>query len=239
MTDEMEYVDGIFYEYEEDKAMVSVQSDDEIGEFIQIPESVRDSEGYIHEVTKIDEGAFGICHNLKAVVVPDSVVSIGDSAFMGCDNLKTVKLSNRLTRINEAAFFDCQKLETIVIPDCVTKIDKHAFWQCKNLRDLILPEELSYIGEEAFVASGLQSIFIPASVTFIGDGAFDYCKELTDIQVDIANTKYYSDGDKLIEKERGKVIFKRGGNVDYARINSGQVNKKRGFFQKLKDAFSK
>ncbi|MDE7209106.1 MAG: leucine-rich repeat domain-containing protein [Clostridia bacterium] len=70
-----------------------------------------------------------------------------------------------------------------------------------------IPEGIVGIGDEAFYnCYELTSIFIPSSVTSIGTQAFASCNKLTSITVDSKNTKYFSEGNCIIEKDTGTLI---------------------------------
>ena len=51
---------------------------------------------------------------------------------------------------------------------------------------------------------------IPNGVTEIGDGVFSWCKNLTNITVDDANTAYSSENNILYTKDKKKVIAAAG-----------------------------
>ena len=62
--------------------------------FIDIPSSC----------TRIGEGAFYGCTNLKEIYIPSSVVSIGLFAFNGCTNLSLIRYEGRCTDNTSVAF---------------------------------------------------------------------------------------------------------------------------------------
>ena len=213
-------VDGIryFLTYGVAKAWVTDQYSDDIGKCVKIPAEIIDREGCARKVTKICDNAFSGCKNLEIIDICDNIEEIGEWAFSDCENLKTVKLPNAIKEIKNSTFDDCKSLETIVSPDCVTKIERNAFSGCEELIDLILPEELTFIGDNAFGNCGkLKSVYISSTVEKIGDKAFDHCDSLEDIQVDSANPKFFSDGKRLITKDKNnKVLFKCKNAVDPA-----------------------
>ncbi len=78
-------VDGIFYDINEDKAIVSY--DESVGPLysgtVVIPETVT-YDGTTYTVTAIKDGAFLYCTELTNVTIPNSVIIIGKYAFNSC-----------------------------------------------------------------------------------------------------------------------------------------------------------
>lgn len=68
---------------------------------------------YYHSIFSFD-------HNIKQIVIEDSVTSIGVSAFDNCTSLKSVTISDSVISIGESAFSGCTSLTSITIPDSVT-----------------------------------------------------------------------------------------------------------------------
>lgn len=78
----------------------------------------------------------------------------------------------------------------------------------KNVSEAIIGEGVVRIAANAFKdARFLTSVTLPASLTEIGDGAFDGCSGLISVTVPPENPTFKVDGNKLIEKETGKVVF--------------------------------
>ena len=67
---------------------------------IEIPGTVR----------KIENNAFGSCHNLTDVYIPEGVDTLEVSAFSNCDKLATVELPNSLSVIEDWVFGGCNNL---------------------------------------------------------------------------------------------------------------------------------
>ena len=64
-------------------------------------------------VTKIEQGTFADCENLRMVAIPDSVTTIGKASFLKCWSLKSLILPPDLTEIGSRAFKDCSSLTDI------------------------------------------------------------------------------------------------------------------------------
>lgn len=81
--------DGTVAGIEDDGSATVVGSETEQST-VEIPESVKDSEGTEHAVTKIDEGAFEDAVSLETIIIPATVQGIGERAFAGCTGLKSI-----------------------------------------------------------------------------------------------------------------------------------------------------
>ncbi len=126
------------------------------------------------ETRKIKEGtrlvcesAFSSFHQLKNILIPDSVEDIGADTFSYCNRLEKVIIPNGVNSIGENAFIDCKNLTTIIIPNSVATIGEHAFhtfcWPSYHaLKDLtILCEKNSYAHRYA-ISEGIKFEIISA-----------------------------------------------------------------------------
>lgn len=133
----------------------------------------------LENVKIIEPSSFSDCYNLESINIPN-VVNIPESCFQSCYNLKTVKLSSNLRSIGKCAFFTCTELSRIELPSTITSIESYAFKSCSKLTFINLPEGLFSIGEECFSnCSSLVEITVPSTVTSIGEKCFEYCENLT------------------------------------------------------------
>lgn len=153
------------------------------GSAVTVPESYNGL-----PVTRLSDGAFWLCYELKTVQLPDSIISIGNGAFNACRNLSSVNTPKNLTTIGKEAFAGCVSLSSFHIPDSVTRIEHYAFSSC-GLKSVELPETLTYIGERAFAdCCEFTTLKIPASVTEMGEYAFSGCRALRNIEIE-SNTR--------------------------------------------------
>ena len=104
-------------------------------EAIDVPSEIH-HEGVIYRVTSIGDFAFNICSSLRAITIPDGVMSIEYRAFFGCQSLTNITIPNSVKSIGTEAFYDCSSLTSIVLPDSVTSIEWWAFCGCKSLTDI-------------------------------------------------------------------------------------------------------
>jgi len=146
-------------------------------------------------VTNIGIFAFGDCHDLSAVAIPNSVLTIGGGAFFGtrltevaiptsvqsfcfsafsATEMVSVQLPNSVTNIGDWAFSYCTNLVYVSLGDHVTRIGDGTFYSCINLAHIIIPDSVASIGSEAFALTALKEIAIPGNVSSIGPMAFSY-----------------------------------------------------------------
>ena len=141
------------------------------------------NDGSIISIYDVDGSAFGCCHKLTNIAIPDSVTSIGSSAFYNCDSLTSVTIPDSVTSIGSWAFQESDNLISVTIPDSVTSISAGAFSNCDGLTSITIPDSVTIIEDYVFeYCSGLTSVIIPNSVTSIGAHAFDGC-HLTSITI--------------------------------------------------------
>lgn len=181
-------------------------------------------------VFQIDFMAFATSTKINSVVIPDSVLRIEDSVFSSITGLTSVVIGKKVQFIGSFAFSNCKNLKNIRIPDSVTEIDIYAFSECgltnvkignglkkiesstfsncSNLTSITIGEEVTSIERNAFYScTNLSGINIPAKVESIDTEAFFNCSSFERITVDKNNTKYYSDGNCLIEKDYNRLIL--------------------------------
>lgn len=102
------------------------------------------------DYTKICKNAFARHHEIKEVVIPDSVETIEDYAFVECISLRRVKLPKNLTSIGKYAFAGCEKLEYISLPKSLSEIKNSTFSCCLFLKKISLYDDINYIDKRAF-----------------------------------------------------------------------------------------
>ena len=155
---------------------------------VVIPEEVT-YQGKTRKVTSIGKGAFGNCHDLTSVTIPNSVTSIGNRAFDFCNGLTSITIPNSVTSIGEYAFNGCRSLTSFTIPNSVTSIGGYAFYDCYGLTSITISNNLTIIGSATFYnCHALTSVIIPNSVTSIGWKAFEKCSALTSVTIPFSVT---------------------------------------------------
>ena len=146
------------------------------------PEKVNGDIVIKNGTTDICYYAFGNCHNMKSVSIPNSVVNINERAFYDCIGLKTVELNN------------------------VVSIESEAFFNCYNLESCTFGNKMKKIEDRAFAYTNLTTVTIPASVEKIGENVFLYNFSLKEITVDSNNSAYSSLDGVLYNKAKTELI---------------------------------
>ena len=177
-------VDGIYYNIvTKAKTAEVTEGDNKYSGDVTIPETIT-VDNVVYNVTSIGDFAFGRCHGLTSIIIPNSVTSIGHQAFDGCGGLTSITIPNSVTSIGSSAFYNCTGLTSVTIPNSVTSIGGWAFSECSSLTSVTIPNSVTSIGGWAFSECiGLTSVTIPNSVTSIGEWAFYGCGGLTSITI--------------------------------------------------------
>ena len=138
--------------------------------------------------------------DLHDLTFPATLRKIEDNAFNNEDNISLVEAGGTPLSIH----FLGEHLDTI---------GTKAFKNVANLEEIDLSkQQLKYIGDYAFMGSGLKKVLIPASVESLGHHAFMCCPQIDSINVDSGNPHYISVKGVLYAKSRGsnnKVIIKK------------------------------
>ncbi|MBP5476099.1 MAG: leucine-rich repeat domain-containing protein [Paludibacteraceae bacterium] len=91
--------------------------------------------------------------SIKSVVIGEGITKIGAEAFANLDNLKALSLPNSLITIEHGAFHGCHKLASVSIPKNVIHIYDKAFSHCYGLTNIIF-HGLTSIYDNVFVGCG-------------------------------------------------------------------------------------
>ncbi len=152
--------------------------------------------------TRIEDGTFRNCVDLKSITIGKNITYIGASAFEGCTSLESITFEQGGTQalmIGAKAFKDCTALKSLTIPhrlrDGGEKITKTQYY---DWIDRYQETEFMCggpgIGESAFENTGIVTIDYEASAAAgisdagyrgdtlsIADGAFRNCANLTTV----------------------------------------------------------
>jgi len=101
---------------------------------------------------------FTECHNLKEVIIPESVIKIGEHAFKSNVGLEKVVLPSGLLELSFAAFTGCKNLKEINLPEGLKVIGEDCFYNCKSLKQIQLPSQIETVGVSVFYGSGVKQI---------------------------------------------------------------------------------
>ena len=117
--------------------------------------------------------AFNYNDDITSVVLPKRMKTV--PGFYRCHNLRSVILPDSIKSIGSYTFGETWQLQSLIIPEGVVTIETSAFWR-SGIWNVTFPNTLEHIDLAAFSeCMNLQSVVIPASVKTIGAGAFMGC----------------------------------------------------------------
>ena len=165
-----------------------------------------------NSVTIIGEAAFHGRHNMKSMIIPESVKEIEGGAFAYCTGLeeiqipagvekmgwwvfthtplKNITLPAALTEIGPDAFSNCENLESVSIPDGLVEIPDNCFKECGALTSVNL-NQVKRVGVNAFFGTGIEELTIPATLTEVGIEAFSWNGAMKKVTFEEGCTKVF------------------------------------------------
>lgn len=155
-------------------------------ETVDMPDSVK----------KIGDSAFYCDSAIKSISIPSGLIELGTNAFYYNDaTFESVEKScfyeygnayylgnedNKyiiLVKAKDKSITSCE------IANTTRYILPYAFYNCTALEDIEIPESVGYIGDRAFMYSGITEITIPDTVTQLGERVFYECNSLANVTV--------------------------------------------------------
>ena len=128
------------------------------------------------DVTYIPAWMFTSCWAVTSLTIGDNVETVGESAFEYCGNVTYLDLGSGVVNIGENAFGEfCSLQGTLTIPDSVITIGDSAFYCMCGVTALEIGSGLANLGTNSFGTDSLETI-----------------------EVDSANTNFYSENHCLI-----------------------------------------
>ncbi len=148
-------------------------------------------------VTKIKNGAFSGCGNLKTLIVGVNTKSIGNSAFENCgiENIDWGCCGSKSLTLGNSAFENCGSLKDLNIEDCIKSCGSDCFASCNSLSSVTIGNGLSRLSPRMFSGcTSLESIDIPDNIVQIGERAFDSCSSLSSVTIpsSVKNMEIYA-----------------------------------------------
>ena len=170
---------------------------DSINGEVIIPRTVSiegDDGGCHHIVRAIGDYAFSFCDDVRAILIPDTVVRIDSSAFSNCSDLCDIVVDER----NE----HYASLDGVLFSKDLRTLIKYPEGKKGNYR---VPDGVEALGNLAFSrADGLTSVSIPCSLK--GDISISWCPNIISIDVDVGHESLSSKDGVLFNKDRTALI---------------------------------
>jgi hypothetical protein len=122
-------------------------------QYINLPDGLETIEGY----------AFSSCYKAFAALhLPPKLTKIANGAFRWCRNIKSVVIPKSICEIGSKAFYLCSALKSIIIPESICKIGGEAFNQCSALKSITIlnPEMIHFeLSQERWEPEALLKTF--------------------------------------------------------------------------------
>lgn len=157
------------------------------------PNSMVKTITFLNEDVILDNVSFSGSNVTTIVNLPNTLTEIPSNMFNGCSRLTTIgsvpnviTIPDTVTRINDGTFTNCASIKEVNF-NKVTTIGEYAFQGCSSL-EFINWGSVESIGTGAFFASGIVRLELSDSITSIGSVAFFRCENLTDININNADT---------------------------------------------------
>lgn len=166
---------------------------------LEIPATVKGTDGLDYKVYEIKTGAFRGCKGITSVTFPSTMNRIG--GFDECTGLTSITIPQGVKYIDGQAFSGCTGLTSVVIPNSVTSISFQAFAGCQALTSLYIPESVTSIENSAFSScGGLNSIIVDGNnkVYDSRNGCNAIIKTATNELIRGCNTTVIPDGITII-----------------------------------------
>ena len=121
-------IDGIYYNFSEDRAEVTYGENACSGEVV-IPESVT-YKGKAYAISCIGDFAFYCCYDMTSIAIPSDVTAIGSNAFGNCYALTSVIIPESVASIGELAFSLCMNLTDVYChaPEPPVAYSDNGYW---------------------------------------------------------------------------------------------------------------
>lgn len=176
-----EYSEDVFSYKELEDGTIEITGCRQRIEYLKIPADIGGK-----KVTSLGDSAFvgydsmwG--HYLKAVYIPDTVISVGESCFLSQTELSYIRIPESLTSIGNFAFNVTAWLENEGIkangaPVTINDIVIEGMYCFVNVE---IPEGAKKINYGAFFDSECRNVLVPDSITYIDDSVFDKGSDIT------------------------------------------------------------
>jgi len=162
-------------------------------------------------VSKVGENIFEGTEFINSLK-PDEYgcIYLGNLLLKANDTKEYVKIKDSTKAIAAKAFINNIRIKNVDLPLGLIEIEDSTFEGCRTLESVIIPQGVKYLGEYAFLNSGLKRVVLPAGLEEISYGAFKDCYNLVEINlpssiIDIKGGSFYGTKylDSIKEDEYG------------------------------------
>ena len=177
--------------------------------------------------TRIEYAGFADCTKLTTIEIPSSIKSIGAAVFNNDTALSNIKLNNNTNYTFADGFFKTKDGSKIIfITDEMLK----------STETLEIPEKVTNFEISIVKYTNLKQIKIPSTLTTI-ISAGNFPKSISNVVVDINNTKYISENGILYTKDTKELIMCYSKDVEI-RLKEGIINLREHCFKQAENANS-
>jgi hypothetical protein len=150
------------------------------------PESL--STVFITGSDEIGSYAFRESAYLNYVTISSSVTSIGTEIFKNCSRLIEISFPNMLGNTLGISYFGGTVPSSLVSVTLSggTQVSASMFKNLSSLQTIVLAQGITTIGDEAFSGCVAANINLPTTIISIGEEAFLNCKNLSEIEFNLA-----------------------------------------------------
>ena len=148
-------------------------------------------------VSKVGENIFEGTEFINSLK-PDEYgcIYLGNLLLKANDTKEYVKIKDSTKAIAAKAFINNIRIKNVDLPLGLIEIEDSTFEGCRTLESVIIPQGVKYLGEYAFLNSGLKRVVLPAGLEEISYGAFKDCYNLLEINlpssiIDIKGGSFY------------------------------------------------
>lgn len=152
---------------------------------------------YFSGLTAIPEWAFSHCHQLRSIVLPETVLEICDNAFTYASALEAIHIPALVETIGEAVFAGATSIQQLTLdPDnthfvlqdevLYQGIPAETLIYCPpyKLGTIMLPTTVSAVTGNAFyLCEKVTSVMLNQGLESLGDGVFQGCSGLTTLTI--------------------------------------------------------
>lgn len=148
---------------------------------------------------------------LTRFMIPESIegcqVVVVDFWYGKSQDMEAVVLPEGVKEIKQEAFAKCNNLMYVGLPESLQIIQNKAFKKCKQLKQIRLPDGIRWVGDDAFLYSGLEHIYISAGASGInGRSLYGSGSNCTAFEVEEGST-HYKAVDGVLYSADGKILI--------------------------------